>query len=161
MSNSNPAANVIAELLQDPALTGAQRDRLRDAAFALTRASPADPAKIRPTPRLFFGSLREGDLDWFTDLIAKSPSDAPAPALRAIRRWAEAVDKENPAERVYVRIPRDELHAVYDWICGAGISPAKFTRMCHYHGIPTKKMRIDGPPVRGAKILFHRPGTNS
>lgn len=105
----------------------------------------------------FFQALRSGNMDYFLMYLSESmPLDNTllyAQFEKIMLRWCtEGLAREGDQ----IVVSRDEVMAAYAYIIGAGMTPAKFSRICSIHRLraSTQITKSDNKRVRGFAIPF-------
>lgn len=103
------------------------------------------------TPERFFAAIRSANLDYFLEYIrAGSPMSETIyyqQFEQALVRWVQ-----HTLANSICPVSMDELQAVYTYIIGSGVSPAKFGRMAVINRLMKQRVQVDGAHLMGVMV---------
>lgn len=104
----------------------------------------------------FFLAINAGDLRWFAEQMTPEPSGdfiAVYQSFEAeIIKWAEEIDQSKHLPDP-IKLSRESIRELYRYTVERHApQAAKFTRLCHLHGLDMRPVNINGRTTTGAVI---------
>lgn len=105
----------------------------------------------RPSVDIAIDALKEGDYDFFEDMLVGDVATIPAKNLTRYDQFAGLLHKIRKENRT--KVSRDDLMVILRWcVDRVPDSPNKFTAFLRHHNLELEPMWIDGKTQRGLDV---------